>query len=160
MLGGNISNQLLNQNGFSNTGTAEQTNLTALCIRCQQVNDLNAGFQNFYGRFLIPEGRSAPVNRPLFLCFYRACLVDRIAQNVKHSAQCCGSNRYLNAGSGRSDLHVLAKSLCRRKTDAANNFISHMLRHFHHALFPVVYNGQCIPDHWQLSFKCNIDDRS
>ena len=44
---GNIVNQFLNQNGLTNTGTTEQTNLTTTNIWSQQVNNLDPGFQDF-----------------------------------------------------------------------------------------------------------------
>ena len=53
MLGGYVVDQFLDQHGFANTGAAKQADLAALGIRCQQVNDLDAGFQNFGCRFLV-----------------------------------------------------------------------------------------------------------
>ena len=40
-----ITNQLLNQYGFAYTRTAEQTDLSTLLIRAEQIHDFNAGFQ-------------------------------------------------------------------------------------------------------------------
>ena len=44
---GDVIDQFHDQNRLAHTGTAEQANLTALGVRGQQVNDLNAGHQNF-----------------------------------------------------------------------------------------------------------------
>ena len=41
-----VVDQLLNQNGLTDTCTAEQTDLTALCVGADQVDNLDAGFQN------------------------------------------------------------------------------------------------------------------
>ena len=45
---GDVVDQLLDKHGLTDTGAAEQTNLTALGHRADQVDDLDAGFQNFY----------------------------------------------------------------------------------------------------------------
>lgn len=44
---GNIVNQFHNQNGFADTGAAEQTDFAAFGIRFKQIDYFNAGGQNF-----------------------------------------------------------------------------------------------------------------
>ena len=41
MLGGDISDKLLNKYGFTYAGTTEQTDLTTLLIRAEKVNDFD-----------------------------------------------------------------------------------------------------------------------
>jgi hypothetical protein len=43
----NVVDQFLNENGLAHAGAAEQANLTALCIRCEQIDNLNTGYENF-----------------------------------------------------------------------------------------------------------------
>ena len=43
MLGCDIADQLLDQYRLTYTGATEQTDLTTLCIRSKQVNDLDTG---------------------------------------------------------------------------------------------------------------------
>ena len=45
VLSRDITNQLLNQNGFTYTCSTEQTDLSTLLIRAEQINDLNSGLQ-------------------------------------------------------------------------------------------------------------------
>lgn len=55
---GDVVNQLHNQNGLADTGTAEQTDFAAFGIRLKQVDDLNAGRQNLgFGRLVDKSGR-------------------------------------------------------------------------------------------------------
>ncbi|CAI8342463.1 MAG: Uncharacterised protein [Hyphomonas sp. TMED17] len=42
-----IVDQLLNQNCFTNTRAAEETNFSAFCVRAEQVDDFNAGHEDF-----------------------------------------------------------------------------------------------------------------
>ena len=53
VLGGNVIDQLLDQDGLADTGTAEQTDLAALCVGADQVNDLDAGLQDLCGGLLL-----------------------------------------------------------------------------------------------------------
>ena len=62
-----VVDQFLNQNGLADTCTTEQTNLTALCIGANQVNDLDTGFQNLGGRLLLLIGGSCTVDGPTFI---------------------------------------------------------------------------------------------
>ena len=63
MLFGDIMDQLLDQYGLADTGTTEQTDLTALCIRTKQVDDLDACFQHFRACLLFVKSRCSTMNR-------------------------------------------------------------------------------------------------
>ena len=62
--GGYVVDQLLDQQGFANTVTAKQADLAAFGIRCQQVNDHDAGFQNFGCRFLVLKAGGLAMDGP------------------------------------------------------------------------------------------------
>ena len=47
MLIRDIGDKLLNQHRLTNTGAAEQTDLTTSLIRAEQVNDLDACLEHF-----------------------------------------------------------------------------------------------------------------
>ena len=54
MLGSNITNQLLDQYGFTYTGTTEKTDFTTLCVRSQQIDNLDTGLKHLcYGTLLL-----------------------------------------------------------------------------------------------------------
>ena len=55
VLCGDVSDQLLDQHGLSYTRASEQTDLTALCIRRQKVDDLDSGLKYLHDRALILE---------------------------------------------------------------------------------------------------------
>ena len=60
---GNVVNQFLHQDGFADAGAAEQTDLAAAGIGAKQVDNLDAGLQNFRRRQLFLKGRRSAVNR-------------------------------------------------------------------------------------------------
>ena len=53
VLGGDVVDQLLDQHGLADTGTAEQADLTALGVGADQIHDLNAGLQDLGGGLLL-----------------------------------------------------------------------------------------------------------
>jgi hypothetical protein len=52
---GNVIDQFLNQDGLSDTGTAKETNFTTTSIGRQQIDNLDASFQDFGRRGLIDK---------------------------------------------------------------------------------------------------------
>ena len=75
-----VVDQFLDQNGFADTGTAEQTDFAALGIGADQVNDLDAGLQNFRCGFLLVKSGGLAVDRPALGIFGGGLLVDRLTQ--------------------------------------------------------------------------------
>src|SRR5699024_10602233 len=104
VFGGNVADQFLDQNGFADTGAAEQTDFAAAGIGSQQVNDLDTGFQNFRGRALFVKSRRVPVNGPFFRRVHRTFFVDGLAQDVEHTAQGGFAYRRFNGVAGGNDL--------------------------------------------------------
>jgi hypothetical protein len=54
---GDVVDQFHNQNGFTNTGTTEQTNFTTLSVWCQKVDHFDACFQNLRCGCLLSKRR-------------------------------------------------------------------------------------------------------
>ncbi len=54
---GDVVDQLLDQHGLADAGAAEQAHLAALGIRREQIDDLDAGDENFSLGRLIDEQR-------------------------------------------------------------------------------------------------------
>ena len=101
---GNIVDQLHNQNCFANTSTSEQTDLTALCVRTDQVNNLDSSLQDFGSRHLLFIGRCRTVDGPVLLGLWCRKVIYRIAQKIKYSSQALFSNRNLDRLSGVHSL--------------------------------------------------------
>ena len=67
VLGGNVIDQLLDQDGLADTGAAEQADLAALGVGADEVNDLDAGLQNLGGGLLLLIAGSGAVDGPVSL---------------------------------------------------------------------------------------------
>lgn len=79
MLGCNVTDQLLDQYGFAYAGAAEQTNLTALLVRAEKVNDLNTGLQNLGLCRLLFKSRSFSMDGKILFYLWLGLVVDCIA---------------------------------------------------------------------------------
>ena len=84
---GDTGDQLGENNRLAQTGTAEQTGLTAADERREQVDNLDARFEQFglgrqVGRAAARRGESANT-----LGIDRAATVDRLADQVEHAAE-------------------------------------------------------------------------
>ena len=79
MLGGDVADQFHDDDGLADAGTAEEADLPAFLIGRQQVDDLDAGFQDLFFRGLFDQGRRRAVDGIAFLVLNRAHFIDRFA---------------------------------------------------------------------------------
>ena len=86
MLDGDVTDQFHHVYGFAYTGTTEQTHLTAFCKRANQVDNLDACFQQIVATSLLSKGRRRTVNAPALFGVNWTGFVDRVAENVHDPA--------------------------------------------------------------------------
>ena len=125
-----VVDQFLNKNGLANAGTAEQTNLAALCIRGEKVDNLNTGDENFsFGR-LVGEQRRFCVDWVRLCSANRATLVDWLANNVHDAAKGHWANWNRNLRTGVTHGLTAGQTFGRVHCDRANGVFAKMLRNF------------------------------
>ena len=151
MLGGNVADELLNQYGLADTCTAEQANLTAAGVGCQQVDDLNTGLQNLYNRALLGKRRRIAMNRPGFRALDRFSVVNRVTQHVEHTAEHFLADRNFDRLAGRDDFHTATQTLTGREHDAAHGVAADMLCDLHDLTAAVQRHGQRFIDFRELA---------
>ena len=112
---------------------------------------------DLYNGALLLKARSFAVYPPFFLSVHIALLVDRLAENIEHSAEGLFTDRNLDTRTCGCDLHILAQSLAGCEHNAAHDAVAHVLSHLHNALFAVDLNGESVSYHRELSrSKFNI----
>ena len=74
--------------GATVTGTTEQTDFTTLCIRSQQINYFNTGFQNLHNRTLLFKARRVSVNNPMLHIIQLFSIINSFSKNIKKTSQC------------------------------------------------------------------------
>src|SRR5262249_54249179 len=87
---GDVVDELLNEHGLADTGAAEEADLAALGVRREEIDDLDAGDENFrFGR-LFDELRRIGVDRSITVISDRTGLVDRLTDDVHDAAERSG----------------------------------------------------------------------
>ena len=151
VLHGDVVDQLLDEHGLAHAGAAEQADLAALGIGLEQVDDLDAGFEDLNGRVLLFKGRRLAVNLPaLRLRVHGVAAVDRLADHVEHAPERAGTDRHRDAAAVRLHGHTAGQTLAARQHNAAHAVAADMLRDLHHKRVPALLHGQRLFDLRQL----------
>ena len=161
MLHSDVVNEFLYENRLADARAAEQADFTAARIRGQQVNDLNARFENLHGRVLLVESGRLAVNAPTFgVLRHGVAAVDGRAQYVKHTSEYVFPYRYGNRASGGGDGHAAPKALASAEQHATHALPAYVLADFHHALLILDLHEQNFPNAGEFSgFKTHVHDR-
>ena len=156
---GDVMDQLLNQHRFTHSGTAEQSDFTAFCIRCQEVDDFDSCLQDLYDRALLLKCRRIPVNDPLLFSFDLLFPVNILSQHIKHSAQCLPAHRNRDPCSRGCHFHIFRQTFTGCEQDTADNVVPHMLGSFHDKFFAVQFYRQRIFDQRKIpAVKFHVHD--
>jgi len=155
---GDIIDQLHDNHGLADTGAAKQADLAALGVRRQQVDDLDAGFQDFRFRRLIDEIRCRGMNRHGFFRLHRAAFVDRLADHIDNAPQHFRSDRHLDTGARVGDLLAAHQAFGGVHSDTAHGAFAQMLSHFQHQPVAVVIGLQRVQNRRQFAVEGDIDD--
>ena len=120
-------NQLHNQYCLSYTCTTKQTDLSALCVRTNQINNLNTCLKNLGRRHLLLIGRCLSVNAPA-LCILRCRLfIYRIAQKIKYSSKACITDWNADRCTCVNCIHAANHTISRVHRNAAHNIVTDLL---------------------------------
>ena len=130
VLHGHVVNQFHDEHGLADARATEQTDLAALEVRLDQVDDLDSGLEHFEGGRLLVQIRSRAVNRIVLVADDRSKLIDRLAQNVHHAAQRGPADRNGDASAGVKRLHAANHSFGGLHGDGADAAFAEMLLHF------------------------------
>ena len=152
MLGGHGVDQLLDQHGLAHAGAAEQAHLAAFCVRGQQVDDLDAGFQNLHHGALVGKGGGLPVNGP-GLPGDGALVVNGLAEHAEQPAQTLPAHRHGDAAAGGLHGQIPGQALRRGQEDAPDDAVPQMLGDLHDHIPAVGLGIQCVPDPGQLASR-------
>ena len=100
------ADQLLKQDGLADAGAADQAGLAAARQRRQQVDDLDAGFQELQAAPLRRESWGGPMNRPALGLLERRTTVQRLAEHVEQPTQRLRPDRHPDRLPGALDRHA------------------------------------------------------
>ena len=161
MLLGNVVDKLHDEHRFADARAAEQTDLAAFGIGAEQVDDLDAGLQNFgRGGQLVKRGRQS-VDVPPLGIFRRRLVVHGITQHVENSAERFLAHRHADGIARIGDGGVARQTVGGVHRDAARGVVTDVLRHLHRQGAFADRHGQSVIQRRQLAvFKPHVDNRS
>ncbi len=156
VLGGDVVDELHHVHGLAHTGTAEQADFTALGKRADQVDNLDAGFEQFFRSGQLVIGRRLAVNRGALLFANRATLVDRVAEHVHDAAERLYPDGHIDRGAGIFHRQIPAHTFGRAHGNGAHNAITQLLLDFQGQAF--FGNQQCIVNlGYVFAWKLHVD---
>ena len=155
---GDVVDQFLNQHGLADAGAAEQADLAALGVRRQQVDDLDAGDENFSFGGLVGIGRRFLMDRAHAFRDHRTGFVDRLADDVDDAAERAGADRHHDRVAGVGDFLTADQTLGGVHRDGAHRGFAEMLRHFEHQTVAAVLGLDRVQNGGQMSLELHVDD--
>src|SRR5699024_7258875 len=123
VLCGDVADQLLDEHSFSHARASEETDLTALRVRRQKVDDLDPRLQDLYYRTLLLECRRLSVDDPFLRIVDILSIINGLAEHIEQPPQRPAPDRNFDAGTCRSNLHIPVKPLAGREHQTAHLII-------------------------------------
>ena len=108
---GDVVNEFLNENRFSNTSPSEETCLSSSQEGGNKIDHLNSCFKNFSSCRLLDKLRSFTVNRRASFCFCLTLLVDGISRHVEHASKCFGADGNRDGRTRGDHFHSTLQSI-------------------------------------------------
>ncbi len=157
MLDGDVTDQFHHVYGLADAGTTEQTNLTTLGERANQVDNLDAGFQQVVAACLVSEGRCVAVNTPALFFTDRASFVDRVAQDVHDTAQGRFTDRDGNGCAAVDDVQTALQAFGRAHRNSTNHAVAQLLLNFQGG-FRAFYFQRVVNTRYDVTWEFHVDD--
>ena len=108
---GYIVDKLLDEHGLADAGAPEKTDLAALEIGFEQVDDLDSGIKHLLGGREVGEFGRLAVNREGAVGLEGAEAVDRVARDIHDPAPDLGAHRHGDRRAGGRDFQSPAEAV-------------------------------------------------
>src|SRR5208282_6731954 len=102
---GDVVDEFEDGDGLADAGAAEQTDLPAACVWANEIEDLDAGLEDFGLDGLVGEGGRAAMNRHQRLALDWPALIDRIARDVHDAPERARPDRHRDWRAGVGGFH-------------------------------------------------------
>ena len=126
---GDVVDQLLDQHGLTHTGSTEKTDLSALQIRLQKVDDLDAGVKHLLRGLQVLEFRRLPMNRQGVVLAQVSQSVDRVPDNIHHTAPDLSAGRHRDRSVRVDRLHPSPQTVGGVHRHASDRVLADVLLH-------------------------------
>ena len=158
---GHVADKLHDKHGLADARAAEQADLATLGVGREQVYDLDAGLQYLRGGGDIREGGSLTVNGHILLRVDRPLLVDRLADDVEHTAESGLADGHFNRRARIDGGAAAGHTVGGEQRDAADAVLTYMLHSLHDDLAVFKLHLYCVIDIRHLAGrKLYVNDRA
>ena len=123
-----VVDQFHDQNRLADTRAAEETDLAALAVWSEKVDDLDARLEDLDLGALIHERRRLLVNRRKVGRVHRTAFVHRRADDVQDAAEALFANGHRDRSRGVLDRHPSDQTIGRIHRDRADCILTEVLR--------------------------------
>ena len=151
-----VVDQFHDENRLAHAGAAEQTDLTTFGVGGEQVDDFNAGDEDFGFGGLCFEFRCFLVDRTGFFRLYRALFVNRFTDDVEDPAKGRVTNRNRDRLAGVFNRCATNETFGRVHCDGADSVFAKMLGYFKNQLLAVVFGVKCVEDRRQVIVELHV----
>ncbi len=142
VLSRDVVDQLHHVYGLAYTRTTEQTDLTTLGERANQVDNLDAGFQQLVSSCLVRVRRRLTVDGVTLFFTDRTTFVDRLTQNVHDTTQGGSTDRYRYRSASVGRFQTTAQTFSLTHGNCTYDTVAQLLLNFQcQAGF---FDGQCV----------------
>ena len=134
---GDIVDQLLDKHGLAHAGAAEQADLSSLEVRLEQVDDLDAGEEDFLRSGEVLELGRLAVDREPDGGIELTEAVNGLSRDVHDAAADVLARGHRDWSAGGDGLHATAQAVGGVHGDAAHGVLADVLLHLDDELTPV-----------------------
>ena len=115
---------------LADAGTAEQADLAALRKRGDQIDNLDAGLEQFNRRRQFIELRGELMDRAAFVGDNGPGVIDGAAEHIHDATEGASADRHRYRGAGTEHFHAAPQTVGRTHGDGANDAVTELLFDF------------------------------
>ena len=161
VLGGDIVDKLHDENGLSDSGAAEESDFTALCVGADEVYDLDTGLENLRRALLLIVCGRGSVYRPARLCLGRGHIVHGVAEEVEHSSEALLTHRDGDRRACIDGVKSALQAVGRAHRDATRDRVAYVLHDLAGELFIAVLDRHGVQKIRKAPvLKLDVEDRA
>src|SRR3990167_2921949 len=157
VLDGDVTDQFHHVYGLAYTGTTEQTDFTAFGERANQVDNLDAGFQQVVAACLLCERRCSAVDTPTLFFADRASFVNRVAQYVHDPAQGRFTDRYGDGCASVGNVQTTLQAFGRTHRNGTHYAVAQLLLNFQSS-FRALYFQRVVDARYVFAWKFHVNN--
>ena len=145
MLGRDVVDELHDENGLADAGTAEKTDLSAARVRGDEVDDLDARLEDLGRCLLLVKFRGGTMDRPhLFVADGLGVVVNGLTEDVEDASECRLADRHADRRTRVVRLHAAHQAVGGAHGDAARDAVAEVLHDLDREVDVMV--GRLAPD--------------